>query len=151
MLGNSFWAFSANLTWIHGYDPVVLFYGVGTHYRLPNDFVNDTLYIEPGVQFNYQLGVGFALNNHITLSTAFLGSYITEDYVNDFRLAGGALDLRLRFAATIGRPCNRIVEPFAEIGMTQDAPDAHRHRLDILGGPLARGNRQAAGRIDWSE
>ena len=121
-LGEGFWGFTANLLWVRTYDPVILFYGVGANFRLDAEI--DGIDVDPGERFLYQFGVGFAVNRHVTLSTAFLGSYWVEDRWNGVRLPGGIREpLRLRFAATVGKSC-RIVEPFAEIGMTDDAPSS---------------------------
>lgn len=118
-LGEGFWGFTGSLLWVRNYDPVVVFYGVGANFRLDAELQG--VDVDPGERFLYQLGVGFAVNRHVTLSTAFLGSYWVEDRWDGVRIAGGAREpLRLRFAATIGKSC-RIVEPFAEIGMTEDA------------------------------
>jgi hypothetical protein len=124
VLGDGFWALSADVLWIHSYDPVIVFYGLGARFRFSHTFL-DTVDVDPGAQYSYRFGVGFAVNDRMTLSTAIMGSYIAADHINGVRIAGGELEpLRLRFAWTIGRPCNRVVEPFAEIGMTRDAPDA---------------------------
>lgn len=118
-LGEGFWGFTGSLLWVRNYDPVVVFYGVGANFRLDAEL--DGVDVDPGERFLYQFGVGFAVNQHVTLSTAFLGSYWVEDHWNGIRVPGGIREpLRLRFAATIGKSC-RIVEPFAEIGMTDDA------------------------------
>lgn len=121
-LGEGFWGFTGSLLWVRSYDPVILFYGVGANLRLDAELSG--VDVDPGERFLYQLGVGFAVNRHVTLSTAFLGSYWVEDRFDGVRVPGGVREpLRLRFAATIGKSC-RIVEPFAEIGMTEDAPSS---------------------------
>lgn len=121
-LGEGFWGFTGNLLWVRNYDPVVVFYGVGANFRLDNEI--NGIDVDPGERFLYQFGVGFAVNRHVTLSTAFIGSYWVEDHFNGIKVPGGIREpLRLRFAATIGKSC-RLVEPFAEIGMTEDAPSS---------------------------
>jgi hypothetical protein len=103
-------------------DPVVLFYGGGYRHLFGRDF-NDIAY-QAGEQFNYQLGVGFAVNERVTLSTAFQGYYITNTYVDQQRIQGSNIEpMSLRFAVTMTRP-KRIIEPFAQIGMTEFAPRA---------------------------
>jgi hypothetical protein len=103
---------------------VVLYYGLGARYRFEEEFLGGIV-VDPGEEYSYQLGVGFAANSRVTLSTTFLGSYIVEDRINSQRIEGSNLEpLRLRFAVTIQQPC-RICEPFATIGMTDDAPGAH--------------------------
>lgn len=121
-LGEGFWSVLGNILVIHTYDPVVIFYGFGARYGFEDTFGDVKL--EPGFEANYQFGVGFAVNERITFSTSFLGAYITEDELDDVRIAGSNLEpLALRFAVTIAE-CNRIVEPFATIGMTDDGARA---------------------------
>ncbi len=118
-LGQGYWAAYWNLLFVHTYDPVVVFYGFGSRHQFEQEV--DGFDVLPGGQYNYQLGVGFAVNSSITLSTAFIGSYISEAYVDDVRLQGSIQEpMSMRFAVTIADAC-RIVEPFAEIGMTDDA------------------------------
>lgn len=119
-LGEGFWSAYANLLFIHTYDPVVLFYGFGARYRFENTFDGGVV-VDPGPQFTYQLGVGFAVNDRITLSTAVMGSYYKEDCVNGVRVPGTIREpMRLRLSTTIRRD-RKLVEPFAEIGFTNDA------------------------------
>jgi hypothetical protein len=134
--GEGFFAMAVSGLWVHTYDPCVLFCGVGYRHRFETEIEN-TL-VTPGEQFFYQLGVGFATNDYLTLSASFLGFYISETYLDDDRVEGSALEpMRMRFAATISRPearkiptfvghCNvrEICEPFAEIGMTDDGPSS---------------------------
>jgi hypothetical protein len=121
-LGEGFWGFTGNLLWVRNYDPVVVYYGVGANFRLDNELGGFD--VDPGDRFLYQLGVGFAVNRHVTLSTAFIGSYWVQDHLNGIPVPGGVREpLRLRFAATIGKSC-RLIEPFAELGMTEDAPSS---------------------------
>jgi hypothetical protein len=78
--------------------------------------------VQAGEEITYQLGVGFAVNERVTLSSALQGAFITETKIEGERIEGSILEpIRMRFAATISRNC-RIVEPFAEIAMTDDAP-----------------------------
>lgn len=119
-LGEGFWSLSVGALVVHQYDPIVVFWGGGYRHRFEND-INGINY-QPGEEFNYQLGVGFAVNPEVTLSAAFLGAYMTQWEVNGEEIGGSVLEpQRMRFAATILK-CNKIVEPFAEIGMTPAAP-----------------------------
>ena len=75
------------------------------------------------------------VNEWVTLSTSFAGAYISELYVDNDRVEGTIREpLRLRFAVTINAP-DKVIEPFTEIGMTDDTVDArfgitwtHTHR-----------------------
>jgi hypothetical protein len=127
-LGQGFWAASANLLFIHTYDPVVIFWGFGYGHRFDADFLNPLTgfddVVNPGEQIFYQLGYGFGVNEWITLSTSFAGQYITEMEIDGDRIEGTVLEpMRLRFAVTVN--CEeKIIEPFAEIGMTDDSVNA---------------------------
>jgi hypothetical protein len=119
-LGQGFWAYNAQLLFIHRYDPVIVFYGGGYRHLWERTF--DGQVVSPGEQANYMLGVGFSVNDRVTLSSTFQGFYITNTYVNDVNIRGSNLEpLSLRFAATIVRDC-RIIEPFVQIGATDSAP-----------------------------
>jgi hypothetical protein len=121
-LAQGFWALQAQMIFINRYDPIVVFYGLGYRHLFERSF--DGVAFQPGEQIGYQMGVGFAVNDRVTLSTAFQGFYITDTYLNGQRLPGSILEpLSLRFAATISRK-TRILEPFALIGMTEEAPAA---------------------------
>ena len=60
------------MLFIQQYDPVVLFYGLGMERSFPHEYVG--IEFVPGAQYNYLMGVGFAVNERITLSTRFFGS-----------------------------------------------------------------------------
>jgi hypothetical protein len=120
-LGNGFWAISGNLLWVQPrYDPVVLFYGLGARYQFEREFRG--IEFQPGTEFNYTLGVGFAVNERVTLSTQFFGSYIEEIKANGERVEGTIQEpMNIRMAATLAKPCNRLVEPFVMFGLTDDS------------------------------
>jgi len=119
-LGQGFWSVAGNLLFIQPYDPVVVFYGLGTEHFFSREFLG--LEIEPGAQYNYLFGVGFAVNERITLSTRFFGAYVEEIKVDGERRFGtNSEPMTLRLSATISQPCDRLVEPFVEFGLTDDA------------------------------
>ncbi len=125
-LGQGYWAVQASLLFIQVMDPLVVFYGAGFNHRFDATFTNQlgSFHVDPGEIFIYQFGLGFSVNESVSLSTSFLGQYITENEINDVRVYGSILEpMRMRFAATFSQPC-KIVEPFAEIGMTRDASAA---------------------------
>ena len=123
-LGQGFWAGYWNVLAIHKYDPVVVFYGVGSRHYFSRDIEGFTG-AKPGDQYIYQLGTGFAINERITLSTIFFGSFITEAQLNDQFVPGTILEpMYVRFATTVTRTNHRIIEPFVEIGLTDDSANA---------------------------
>jgi hypothetical protein len=122
-LGQGFWAYNAQLLAIHRYDPVIVFYGGGYRHLFEREF--EGIPVQPGDQANYMLGVGFSINDRVTLSTTFQGFYLTNTSVDNEAIRGSNLEpLTMRFAATIVRNC-RIIEPFCVIGMTDSAPRAN--------------------------
>jgi hypothetical protein len=120
-LGNGFWAISGNLLWVQPrYDPVVLFYGFGARYQFEHEYFG--IDFQPGTEFNYTLGTGFAVNERVTLSTQFFGSYVEEIKANGERVEGTIQEpMNIRLAATLAKPCNRLVEPFITFGLTDDS------------------------------
>lgn len=121
-LGQGFWAVGSDVLFINRYDPIVCYWGGGYRHLFARNFEN--VLFQPGEQFFYQFGVGFAVNDRVTLSTTLLGNYLTEIRVNNMVAQGSNLDpISLRFAITIARQ-RRIIEPFALIGATTSAPQA---------------------------
>ncbi len=120
-LGNGFWAISGNLLWVQTrYDPVVVYYGFGARYQFAHEYIG--IDFEPGTEYNYTLGAGFAVNERVTLSTQFFGAYIEELKANGDRVEGTIQEpMTIRLAATLAKPCNRIVEPFVAFGLTDDS------------------------------
>jgi len=122
-LGQGFWAMSASLVCINRYDPIIVFYGGGYRHLFERPF--DGLLFAPREQIFYQMGVGFSVNDRVTLSTAFQGFYITDVRANNVTVPGSNLEpLTVRMAATIARRC-KILEPFVQFGLTDSAPQAN--------------------------
>jgi len=120
-LGQGFWDITTQILAVHTIDPVILYYGAGYVHRFEASF-GDNLQVNPGQEFDYLLGVGFAVNPWVTLSGTLIGNYLTRFGVNGTSIPGSDLDLmRFRVSVTIVRD-KRICEPFAEIGMTPDSP-----------------------------
>jgi hypothetical protein len=123
VLGQGVWAGFWNVLFVHTYDPVVVFYGFGSWHGFTREF--EGVPVQPGDQYTYRGGVGFAVNERITLSTMLYGYYITEARVENQRVLGTTQEpVYLRFAVTMLQQSHRICEPFAEIGMTTDAANA---------------------------
>ena len=129
-LGEGFWSLTTGLTCIRTYDPVVLFYGFGYRHRFQNVF-DPGITVNPGKQIFYRLGVGFAVNPRVTFSSAFIGSYITDDFVNNTRIEGSTEEpLQLRLALTVAKPHKgsrnsvETLEPFVNFGLTDAAANA---------------------------
>ncbi len=118
-LGNNTWATAGDLLFIDNYDPVVIFYGIGYRHQFEREFLG--VDVDPGEEIRAQLGVGFAVNSQVTLSTRFATAFITRTQYDGQSVDGSYSEpMSLRFAATVLR-CHKLIEPFAEIGATDDA------------------------------
>jgi hypothetical protein len=118
-LGDNLWAVSGDLLWIDNYDPLVVFYGVGYRHQFDREFLG--VDVNPGEEARLQLGVGFAVNKNVTLSTRFAAAFVSRTKFDGDAFDGSFNEpMTIRFAATILDDC-RLVEPFAEIGASDDA------------------------------
>ncbi|MCH2212563.1 MAG: hypothetical protein MK110_14765 [Fuerstiella sp.] len=123
-MGLGHFALSASLTSIRTIDPLIVFHGFGLVYQFDDRFHGRTIHVEPGMEFNYRFGVGFAVNNKVTLSSAVLGAYVLSSKVNNERLPESTLEpITMRFAVTIADG-DCLQEPFIQIGVTDDASTA---------------------------
>jgi len=120
-LGQGFWDITASILAVHTIDPVIFYYGAGYVHRFDASFGNN-LDVDPGQEFDYVFGVGFAANPWVVISGTFIGNYLTRYGVNGVSLPGSDLDLmRFRVSVTMVKD-KHIIEPYGEIGMTPDSP-----------------------------
>jgi len=121
-LGNGYFEYGSSMLLLQNYDPLLVFGSAGVRYGFETDL--DGFDFERGLAFDYSLGVGFGVNEHISLSTVFQGSFETEVHLNGAAVPGSDRDLMsLRFALTKAGPC-KIVEPFVSIGLTEPTAEA---------------------------
>jgi hypothetical protein len=119
-LGQGFWDITTNVIAVHTIDPVLFYYGAGYVHRFQNTI--DDINVNPGEEFDYLFGVGFAMNPWVTVSGTLLGAAITRYGANGVSLPGTDQDpIRFRISVTVVKD-QRICEPFAEIAMTPDSP-----------------------------
>lgn len=116
------WAFSSDVLMVKSYDPLVTFWGLGYRHFLEGTYSSQKVKIGDSIQYNF--GVGFGVNQNVTLSSSLIGSYLLDTEVNSQRVLGSAGDLiSLRLAATLIKN-KKIVEPFVTFGLTDRANDA---------------------------
>jgi hypothetical protein len=127
-LGRGFYSFTTGLTFTRTFDPLVFFSGFGYQHNFEASF-SGVGNLDPGDGGFYRLGVGYAVNSNVSLSTAFTGSFLANAQVNDVRLGGTSREpLSLRIAATIVNKKKsvrkaRTIEPFVNLGLNEDATD----------------------------
>ena len=124
--GGGFWGVSGRLTWIKAYDPAVIFAGVGYTHEFRRTF--EIGEIIPGELFDYNLGIGFAINDRLTVSSTFIGAFQSRTLINGPLLIPDADTTRepfaLRMALTYTCGKCRIIEPFVTFGLNEDAAEA---------------------------
>lgn len=121
-LGNGAWSMASNLLYIQNYDPVVVFYGFGTRQYFLTDIAG--VNFRPGGEYNYLMGVGFAVNSSVTFSTRFNGAYVSEARLAGERIRGTIQEpMTITLAMTVARK-KKLIEPFVDFGLTDDAVDA---------------------------
>ena len=121
-LGGGTWSIGSNLLFVRSYDPVVVFYGVGTRQHFLSSF--EGVSFRPGGEYNYQFGIGFAVNSRVTLSTRFNGAYVSEIRLAGQRVQGTIQEpMTLGLAMTVSKE-KKLVEPFIDFGLTDEATDA---------------------------
>ncbi|NJL59320.1 MAG: transporter [Desulfobacteraceae bacterium] len=120
-LGSGHWQVSAGLTMVKAYDPAVLFGGISyTHL-----FDRNSAVITPGNTFSYNFGMGFAINNQITISGMFMGAYQTETEINGVRISGTSREpMSIRTGLTYRISKKHYLEPSVTFGLNDDASDA---------------------------
>jgi len=119
-LGGGTWSLASNVLFVRNYDPVVFFYGLGTRQHFLRK-VNGRNF-RPGGEYNYLMGVGFAVNERITFSTRFNGAYVSETRLDSARIRGTIQEpMAIGLAMTISDPKKKkLVEPFVSFGLTDD-------------------------------
>jgi hypothetical protein len=96
LLGTGQWNLGGSIALIKTIDPVVIFGGVGyTATVEPNDR-------DPGAEVFYQLGVGYSLNDRVSLSTQLIGTVIGHATRDDRTIRRSDLDiLSLQLGVTV--------------------------------------------------
>jgi hypothetical protein len=112
------WSLGGALTLLKTVDPVVFFVQAGYTETF------DDGDIDPGDQFPYAFGMGFSLNDRISLRGAVVGAYVDEIEIDGNSINDSDLEITgLQFAATGQLSKNLFIEPFVGFGLTEDATD----------------------------
>ena len=120
-LGSGFTTINTSLTAVQTFDPLVLFGTIGYDHQFSRNF--NGLSVQPGEQFNYAFGVGFAVNDNITLSAQYQSIFQLDFSVNGVQLPNSSLEssmMRYSVIRQIGKQA--FVELYLLDGLTSDAP-----------------------------
>ncbi len=114
---------TAGLSFVKSSDPAVLFGGLQFTYR-DTESVGG-IEIEGGHQFAYRFGMGFAINDELTMSGLFNGAYLTETKLNGQPVLGSDLEpWTFRTGLTYAFRQNQYIEPAVTFALNDDAVDA---------------------------
>ncbi|MGH8562853.1 MAG: preprotein translocase subunit SecG [Gammaproteobacteria bacterium] len=117
-LGTGHWNVGTGVSLVKTIDPVVFFGSLGYTSTLAQGDV------DPGDQIPYSIGMGFSLNDRVSLSMTMAGAAIRRTEINGNEIGGSGLDINsLQFMTTVQLAKRMYVEPFVGFGLTDEAPD----------------------------
>ncbi|MBN1558110.1 MAG: transporter [Lentisphaerae bacterium] len=131
--GSGHWGVQAGLQLISTTDPVVLYGGLLLQHEFEARGLGQD--IQPGNTFGYNVGLGFAVNDDVSLSAQVQGLFQTELELDGETVDGSSLEpYTLRLGVTRRWERNRFIEPSVTFGLNDDAPDvvfglAYIHQL----------------------
>lgn len=112
------WNVGAGVTLVKTIDPVVFFGSLGYTATL------EQRGIDPGDQIPYSIGMGFSLNDKVSISTVLAGAAVRRTEVNGEESVGSAREFAtLQFITTAPLSKNLYLEPFVGVGLTEEASD----------------------------
>jgi Putative MetA-pathway of phenol degradation len=115
LLGAGQWGVGATIGLVKTLDPVVFFGRVG-YLASIGDGGRD-----PGDVVAYQFGIGYSLNDRVSLTTQLAGGVVVNGGEN---LQGSDRDFySLQFSVTVLVTKHLYMEPFVSVGLSQNAPD----------------------------
>jgi hypothetical protein len=118
-LGSGRWRLGGGLTVIRSYDPAILYAGVSYSHALSGEV--DHFPVSGGDMFAYNFGLGFALNDRLTLSGLFQGSYVTQLNSGGRILNTNTEVFSLQSAITYRFSTGQYLEPSVTYDINQDA------------------------------
>ena len=122
-LGTGDWNVGTGVSLVKTIDPVVLFGSLGYTWTLGTLEVEE-MDLDPGDQIPYSIGMGFSLNDRVSLSMAMAGAAIRRTEENGNGIGGSGLDINsLQFTTTVQVAKRVYVEPFVGFGLTDEAAD----------------------------
>jgi outer membrane putative beta-barrel porin/alpha-amylase len=115
LLGTGHWNVGGSIALVKTLDPVVFFGRLGYTATLERDGR------DPGDEVFYQLGIGYSLNDRVSLSTQLVVGHSKQD---DTTIRRSDLDiLSLQLGVTVLVTKRMFVEPVVNLGLSEDAPD----------------------------
>jgi Putative MetA-pathway of phenol degradation len=118
LLGSGHWNVGGSISLVKTLDPVVMFGKVGYTLTLERDGR------DPGDEVFYQLGVGYSLNDRVSLSSQLIGAVVGHGERDGRVVRRSNLDIiSLQLGVTALMTRHLVVEPVVNFGLSKDAPD----------------------------
>jgi Putative MetA-pathway of phenol degradation len=119
LLGTGHWNVGGSISLVKTFDPVVLFGRIGYTVTLERGER------DPGDEVLYQLGVGYSLNDRVSLSTQLIGAVVGHTEQDGTTVRRSDLDIiSLQFSVTTLVTRHLFIEPVVNVGLSKDAADA---------------------------
>lgn len=117
------WVISPGLSFVKKTDPAILFAGINYEHAFENKI--DGYNVKPGWGINGCFGVGFALNEELSLGTRLSYGYFDDMYVDGTRIEGSSTEpLDLSFTLSYRIFDSIIATPYVTFGLNDDAGPA---------------------------
>ena len=122
--GSGNWVISMGFNAIKSCDPSIIFAGIAGTYALANSF--ESIKYQPGWTIGYNIGLGLAFNDKVTLSFKSIGSYQYRSSVDNKDLINSVREpasIQLGFTYNI---TNKLIFEYSQtIGLNEDANDTY--------------------------
>jgi hypothetical protein len=132
--GTGHWNVGGGITLVKTIDPVVFFGRLGYTATLDRDgpipaLMPGLLPVQqtrnPGDIIEYRLGMGFSLNDRVSMQMQLAGAYVGRTSVDGQKLQGSSLDIaNLLLSTTVLLTKRLYIEPVVGLGLTDDAFDS---------------------------
>jgi len=137
-LGLGTWSVSGGVQVVKSFDPIVIFGGMSYTYQLGRSLGSSTENAGSETStrsqasereaersnIGYNLGMGFSVNENISLSAQVVGGYQTSSVINGATIGGSSVEtLATRLGLTFRVAKDQFVEASVLWGLSEDAPD----------------------------
>lgn len=118
--GGGYWRVSPSLSFVRTTDPAIIFGGVNASYAFRRTI--DGYDVKPGWGTGFYLGVGYALNENLSVGTRFAYSYLSRMEFNGERIYGSDKDpMDLSLSASYRFADKWVATPLVSYSLNNDA------------------------------
>ncbi len=119
-LGAGYWQMAGRLNFTRSYDPVVVFGSVGYRHGFDDEYLG--LDWEPGQTLEYSYGAAMAVNDDVSISATFSGSYTNKTRIGGVLIPDSSVEpMSLRLAMIRRITTTTRIQPFVDFGLNDDA------------------------------